>query len=73
MRTIYLRNVPDEVADHLQRLAERAGMSLNAFAVRELAHIARRLDDEATLDALPDLGIPTAEIPDALDEARASR
>ena len=42
MRTIYLRNVPDDVAEKLERLARRAGMSLNAYSVRELAELSRR-------------------------------
>jgi predicted nucleic acid-binding protein len=37
MRTLYLRNVPDDVAERLERMARREGMSLSAFATRELA------------------------------------
>ena len=32
MKTLYLRNVPDEVGDKLERLAAREGMSVSAFA-----------------------------------------
>lgn len=73
MRTIYLRNVPDEVADRLERLADRAGMSLNAFAVRELGEVSRRADNGALLEALPDLEIGTSHIIAALDDSRATR
>ena len=55
MRTLYLRNVPDEVGDRLEQLAAREGMSLSAFAVRELAAVARRADNPALLASLPDL------------------
>lgn len=36
MKTLYLRNVPDEVADALAELARRESMSVSALAVREL-------------------------------------
>jgi len=57
MRTLYLRNVPDEVSERLERLAVREGMSVSAFATRELAAIARRADNPALLADLPDLGV----------------
>ena len=37
MRTLYLRNVPDEVGDALEELAARASMSVSAYVVRELS------------------------------------
>ena len=36
MRTLYLRNVPDDVAAALEELARRESMSVSALAVREL-------------------------------------
>ncbi|MHB8467933.1 MAG: FitA-like ribbon-helix-helix domain-containing protein, partial [Acidimicrobiales bacterium] len=42
MATVYLRNVPDEVAGRLEILARQEGMSVNAFAVRELTEAAKR-------------------------------
>lgn len=54
-KTLYLRNVPDEVADRLERLATQAGMSTSAFAVRELATLSRRADNAAILAGLPSL------------------
>ncbi|HNA49562.1 MAG TPA: hypothetical protein PK594_01790 [Mycobacterium sp.] len=45
MRTLYLRNVPDEVGAQLDELARREGLSLSAFAVRELAAVARRAEN----------------------------
>ena len=49
MRTLYLRNVPDEVVERLERLAERDSMSVNAVAVRELSESTRRLNNAALL------------------------
>lgn len=72
-RTLYLRNVPDEVGERLERLAAREGMSLSAFAVRELTLAARRADNPALLAGLPGLDIDPAEILDELDRARAAR
>lgn len=62
MRTLYLRNVPDEVVARLERLAERDATSVTAVAVRELSEASRRVDNPALLGALPDLSVPTAEI-----------
>jgi len=73
MRTIYLRNVPDEVAENLERLAGREGISLNAFSVRELAIVARRADNAALLGALPSLDVDPGEVIDALDDSRSRR
>jgi hypothetical protein len=62
MRTLYLRNVPDDVVERLERLAARDATSVAAVAVRELAEVSRRADNPALLGALPDLGIDTAAI-----------
>lgn len=73
MRVLYLRNVPDDVGERLERLAAREGMSLSAFAVRELAWIARRADNPALLAGLPDIGVDPREIVDDVGEGRAGR
>jgi len=73
MRTLYLRNVPDEVVERLERLANREAMSVSAVAVRELADVSRRADNAALLGALPDLGVDTAEVITELDTGRAHR
>jgi plasmid stability protein len=57
MKTLHLRNVPDEVASRLQGMANRAGLSLTAFAVRELTAVARQSNNAALLAELPDLGV----------------
>ena len=73
MRTLYLRNVPDDVGERLERLAAREGLSLSAFAVRELAAIARRADNPSLLAGLPDLGIRASDVVGDLERARADR
>ena len=73
MRTLYLRNVPDEVIERLERLAARDATSVGAVAVRELAEVSRRADNPALLGALPDLGVDVATILGDLDTGRADR
>lgn len=73
MRTLYLRNVPDDVVERLERLADRAGTSVSALAVRELSDVSRRADNSALLGALPDLNIAPAELIVEVDEARTAR
>lgn len=62
MRTLYLRNVPDEVVDRLEQLAGREGMSVTAFAVRELTNTSRRARNAELLESLPDFGLTREEI-----------
>jgi len=71
MRTLYLRNVPDDVVERLERLAARDSTSVGAVAVRELAEVSRRADNPALLGVLPDLGINPAEIVADLETDRA--
>lgn len=73
MRTLYLRNVPDEVVHNLEQLAERDGTSVSAVAVRELTDVSRRADNPALLAGLPDLGIPAADIADDVEAERSKR
>jgi hypothetical protein len=73
VRTIYLRNVPDDVVDRLERLAARAGMSLSAFTVRELSESSRRADNADILHGLPNIEVDTSDIIEALDSSRSTR
>jgi hypothetical protein len=73
MRTLYLRNVPDEVMDRLERLAEREKTSVSAAAIRELAAASRRVDNPELLGDLPDLNIDTGTLVHDIDAERASR
>lgn len=73
MRTLYLRNVPDEVVERLERLAARDRMSVAAVAVRELEEVSRRVDSPALLGALPDLDIDPVTVVADVDAGRAER
>ncbi len=73
MKTLYLRNVPDEVVERLKILAARDGTSVGAVAVRELAEVSRRANNAALLAALPDLDVPTEDIVAGLDAERSRR
>lgn len=73
MRTLYLRNVPDEVVRRLQRLADRDGTSVGAVAVRELSDVSRRADNPALIGDLPDLGLDALTIVEGIEKERAHR
>ena len=73
MKTLYLRNVPDDVVERLERLAERDRTSVSAVAVRELAEASRRVDNPALLGELPNVDIDVAELVGASDAERADR
>jgi hypothetical protein len=73
MRTLYLRNVPDEVVERLERLAARDATSVGAVAVRELADVSRRADNPALLGALPDVGVDVATLVSDVEAERAGR
>jgi hypothetical protein len=73
MRTLYLRDVPDEVIERLVRLARREGSSVSAVAVRELTESYLRVENPALLGALPDLDVEPTVLIDDLDAERGSR
>lgn len=70
MATLYLRNVPEDVGDRLATLAAREGMSVSAFAVRELALASARADNEALLSGLPDLDVPAESVVADIESGR---
>lgn len=72
MRTLYLRNVPDDVVERLERLAARDACSVGAVAVKELAEASRRADNPALLGCLPDVGVDVSTILDDVDAGRAN-
>ena len=73
MRTLYLRNVPEEVVRRLQRLADRDGTSVGAVAVRELSDVSRRADNPSLLGELPDLDVEASAIVEGVEQERANR
>lgn len=70
MRTLHLRNVPDDVMDRLERLARAAGASVTVTAIRELDAATRRVDNAVLLASLPDLKVPVETIVDQVDSDR---
>jgi len=73
MRTLYLRNVPDEVVERLERLAARDRMSVTAVAVRELEEVSRRVDNPVLLRSLPDLDVDPVSVVADVGTGRAER
>ena len=73
MGTLYLRNVPEDVVERLERLAERDKTSVSAVAVRELAESSRRVDNPALLGELPDLDVDATTLTRDTDAERAGR
>jgi hypothetical protein len=73
MRTLYLRNVPDEVVERLERQAKVESTSVNTIAVRGLTEVSRRFNNAALLATLPSYDISIAEILEDLDRGRADR
>ena len=62
MRTLYIRNVPDEVMHRLERLAKAANMSVTAVAIRELDAVTRRVENGELVADLPDLNVSVESI-----------
>ena len=70
MKTLYLRNVPDDVSAALEELAAKESMSVSALAVRELkAAVAFRRN----ADLLWSAPVLEVEIEDIVDAVRAGR
>ncbi len=73
MKTLYLRNVPEDLSDRLASLAAREGMSVSSFALRELGEAARRAENPALLGELPDIDVSAADVTADLDAGRLAR
>lgn len=73
MRTLYIRNVPDDVAKDLEALAAAEGLSMNAFVVRELTWAARRAGNAKLLADLPEITIDIDEVIDDIHAGRPER
>lgn len=70
VRTLYVRNVPDEVVERLEQLAAQEGVSVNAVVLKELASAARRTRNAEIFASMPDTDITTAEILAAIADGR---
>ena len=69
MRTLYLQNVPDDVVERLERIADRADISVGDLAVRELTASSRRTDAPVVV-AAPEA---PSERSDVLADLQAAR
>ncbi|MFL0177509.1 MULTISPECIES: FitA-like ribbon-helix-helix domain-containing protein [Mycobacteriaceae] len=70
MRSLQIRNVPDDLMERLEQLARASNTSVEAVAIGELDLATRRVDNAALLATLPDLSNPTEAI---VEHVRASR
>lgn len=73
MKTLYLRNVPDDVSERLASLAAREGLSVSALALRELTEAARRADNASLVGELPDLDVSARDVIADLEAGRTAR
>ena len=73
MRTIYIRNIPDDVAERLEAIAKDRRMSLSALAAETLVAASNRADNARLLAGLSSFRIDTAAIADDIDRARRDR
>lgn len=70
MRSLQIRNVPDDLMERLEQLARASNTSVEAVAIGELDLATRRVDNAALLATLHDLSNPTEAI---VEHVRASR
>ena len=74
MTTLYVRDVPAEVAQALKERASAEGMSLSAYVVSELVRIASRPTNAEIVQRLRERdrseGPTSTDIDDALRESR---
>ena len=73
MRTLCICHVPDAVAERLEKLAQKAGLTLSSFALQELTETARRADNAELLSSLPSQPIERSSILEALHASRDER
>lgn len=73
MKTLYLRNVPDDVSERLASLAAREGLSVSSFALRELTEASRRADSPSLLGELPDHDVTARDVIADLEVGRSTR
>lgn len=62
MRSLYIRQMPDDLMERLEQLARASATSVEAVALRQLDVATRRADNAALLATLSDLSIPTDDI-----------
>lgn len=74
VRTLYLRNVPDDVAELLESLASEAGMSVSAYAVKGLEALSTREHNRRVFARLAPIDGPSLDdVVGQLHRAREGR
>ncbi len=73
MPILYVRDVPEETLTKLREVAKARHTSVQALALAELNAVARRANNIALLNALPDNNISTDTITDTIDQERKTR
>lgn len=72
MKTLYVRNLSEEVSSQLEILADREGISLSELASRELTSYVERVQNATLLSDMPDHGLDVAVLLEDIDAGRAS-
>ena len=70
MKTLYLRNVPEEVSEALEELARAESMSVSALAVRELSAAVAFRRNVDLIWSSPDLEV---QLDDIVEQVRTGR
>ena len=73
LQTLVIRHMPEAVAERLEHLAERAGMPLSTFPLRELTEAAKRADHASLPSSLASKLNQRSRILEALDACRDER
>jgi hypothetical protein len=73
VRTLYIRHVPDAVAERLETLARQAGVPLSTFALKKLTEASRPADNAELLEALPSHSLDREVLLEALWASRQER
>ncbi len=74
MKTVYIRNMPDDVVQRLEVLARAEGMSVSAYAARTLTDMsAAEANRRAFADIQPIADVAVEEIVEQLHRGRADR
>ncbi|MGI8948218.1 MAG: hypothetical protein ACR2FV_09650 [Ornithinimicrobium sp.] len=74
MRTLYLRNVPDDVVERLESLSREAGMSVSAYAVKGLGALSAQEHNRRVFARLQPVAGPSLDdVVEELHRGRESR
>lgn len=72
MKTLYIRNVPDDVAEALADEASARGTSVNSLALRELSSFARRRRNADVIRSIVPSDVDAQLVVDIIREGRGT-